>query len=220
MNSRKSMKTGLSPHIGALGEQNSNHGETRMKEILAAIDLETTGLDPLRNDIIEIAVQPLGKRSYRPLRAVPPLVGRIRARRPENATREALETSGLDPREGEEYGAFLARMKEWIEKNKIGKICPLGHNVGFDISFIDSQLPELGRLFARGQVRDSLRLACIYSELIERKEGHPAFRRLGLSSLRKELGIKGSKEHRALDDAVDSARIYRALLGRMDASLS
>ena len=48
------------------------------------------------------------------------------------------------------------------------------------------------------------------------KTGKSAFEKLGLSDLRKALGIEGSREHRALDDAIDAARVYKALLDRLD----
>lgn len=48
------------------------------------------------------------------------------------------------------------------------------------------------------------------------RTGKPAFENLGLSDLRKALGIEGSREHRALDDVGDAAMVYKALLERMD----
>ena len=49
-----------------------------------------------------------------------------------------------------------------------------------------------------------------------RTGGKPAFEKLGLSDLRKALGIEDSQEHRALDDAIDAAKVYKTLLERMD----
>ena len=45
-----------------------------MSEIIAAIDLETTGLDPHYHDIIEIAIQPLDE-AFEPSSDIPPLRG-------------------------------------------------------------------------------------------------------------------------------------------------
>ncbi len=59
-------------------------------------------------------------------------------------------------------------------------------------------------------------LACAYNDLVRLKTGKPAFEKLGLSDLRKALGIEGLHEHRALDDALDAAKVYKALLERMD----
>lgn len=186
-----------------------------MSAIVAAIDLETTGLEPLYHDIIELAIQPLDD-EFEPSEDIPPFVARIKARRPQNASPKAMEVNGLDLNEGEEYHEFLARLLAWLEEYRIEKIDALGQNVDFDRSFISAQIPELGRLLEHRYLRDSQRLACAYNDLVRLKTGKPAFENLGLSDLRKALGIEGSQEHRALDDALDAAKVYRALLEMMD----
>ena len=53
-------------------------------DIIAAIDIETTRLDPHYHDIIELAVQPLTFCfAFDP--SIPPFVARIKARRPQIA---------------------------------------------------------------------------------------------------------------------------------------
>jgi DNA polymerase III epsilon subunit-like protein len=183
-------------------------------EIIAAIDLETTGLDPHFNDIIEIAIQPLDG-SFEPLADIPPFVARIKARRPQNASAKAMEVNGLDLNDGDEYHEFLARLLAWLEEYRIGKIQMLGQNADFDRSFIEANIPELGRTLGHRFIRDSQRLACAYNDLVRLKTGKPAFEKLGLSDLRKALGIEDSQEHRALDDALDAATVYKELLKRM-----
>lgn len=189
-----------------------------MSAIVAAIDIETTGLDPLYHDIIELAIQPLDD-EFEPSEDIPPFVARIKARRPQNASTKAMEVNRLDLNEGEEYHEFLARLLAWLEEYRIEKIDALGQNVDFDRSFISAQLPELGRLLGHRYLRDSQRLACAYNDLVRLKTGKPAFENLGLSDLRKALGIEGSQEHRALDDALDAAKVYKALLGKIDLTL-
>jgi len=186
-----------------------------MSAIVAAIDIETTGLDPLYHDIIELAIQPLDD-EFEPSEDIPPFVARIKARRPQNASRKAMEVNRLDLNEGEEYHEFLARLLAWLEEYRVEKIDALGQNVDFDRSFISAQIPELGRLLGHRYLRDSQRLACAYNDLTRLKTGKPAFENLGLSDLRKALGIEGSQEHRALDDALDAAKVYKALLEMMD----
>ena len=186
-----------------------------MSEIIAAIDIETTGLDPLYHDIIEIAILPLDG-AFGPLVDIPPFVARIRARRPQNASTKAMEINGLDLNEGDEYHEFLARLLAWLEEYHIEKIDALGQNVDFDRAFITAQIPELGRLIGHRYLRDSQRLACAYNDIVRLKTGKLAFENLGLSDLRKAFGIEGAREHRALDDARDAARVYKALLEMMD----
>jgi DNA polymerase-3 subunit epsilon len=184
-------------------------------EIIAAIDLETTGLDPHFHDIIEIAIQPLDG-SFEPLADIPPFVARIKARRPQNASAKAMEVNGLDLNDGDEYHEFLARLLAWLDEYRVEKIQMLGQNADFDRSFIEADIPELGRMLGHRDIRDSQRLACAYNDLVRLRTGRPAFEKLGLSNLRKALGIEGSQEHRALDDALDTAKVYKALLERID----
>lgn len=64
-----------------------------MKEIIAAIDVETTGLDPRHHGIIELAIQPLDA-DFNISKDIKPFVGRIKARWPERADAKALEVNG------------------------------------------------------------------------------------------------------------------------------
>lgn len=183
---------------------------------MAAIDLETTGLCPHCNDIIEIAIQPLTD-DFSLSTDITPFTARIRARRPKNAHPVAMEVSGLDLNEGEDYVDVLKRVDAWLKEYGIEKISILEHNVDFDRAFIEVQFPELASRLAFSGTRDSLRLARAFNDIVAMKTGQPAFEKLGLVALREALGIEGSQAHRALDDAIDSARVYKALLERMDA---
>ena len=186
-----------------------------MSTIIAAVDIETTGFNPTTQDIIELAIQPLNA-DFTIMDEIPPFVARIKARRPWNASPKALEVNGLDLNEGDEYEEMLAQLKAWLEEYRIEKIDILGQNVDFDRAFIEVTIPELGRMFGHRDIRDSQRLARAFNDICIMKTGKPAFENLGLVALREALGIEGSQAHRALDDAIDSAKVYRALLDRMD----
>ena len=63
-------------------------------DIIAAIDIETTRLDPHYHDIIELAVQPLTFCfAFDP--SIPPFVARIKVRRPQNASPKAWRSMDL-----------------------------------------------------------------------------------------------------------------------------
>ena len=187
-----------------------------MENIIASIDIETTGLDPHRHDIIEIAILPLDG-MLKPSETIQPFTARIKARRPQNIEQKALEVNGLDPSDGEEYHEVLARLLAWLEEYGIGTIDLLGQNVDFDRSFIEEQFPELAARCGHRNIRDSQRLARAFNDIVLLRTGETAFGQLGLSDLRKALGIDCSREHRALDDARDAALVYRTLLGKMNA---
>lgn len=185
-----------------------------MSTIIAAVDIETTGFNPTTQDIIELAIQPLNG-DFTVMDEIPPFVARIKARRPRNASPKALEVNGLDMNEGEEYEKVLSRLKAWLEKYSIEKIDILGQNVDFDRAFIEAAIPELGRMFGHRDIRDSQRLARAFNDICIMKTGKPAFENLGLVALREALGIEGSQAHRALDDAIDSAKVYKELLNKL-----
>ena len=103
------------------------------QKILAAFDLETSGLDPAVHDIIEIAIVPLNpdfKRSE-----LPEFTARIKAVHPENADPESLKISGLNPFEGEDIQKVATDITKWMSDNHIERIEAVGHNLRFDLDF-------------------------------------------------------------------------------------
>ena len=72
-----------------------------MKDTIISLGLATTGLDPLRHDIIELALLPLDY-NLEEMPEIPPLVMRLRATCPDFANPRALALNGLAPAEGME----------------------------------------------------------------------------------------------------------------------
>jgi ATP-dependent DNA helicase DinG len=147
-------------------------------ESVVAVDIETTGLDPDRDAIIEIgAVKLRGGRVeaewsslVNPNRHVPEFVTNL---------------TGIDdamlrdaPRIRDIIGQFEAF---------VGNTCILGHNIRFDLGFLQKQTP-----LALNEVIDTYELAAVLL---------PAAGRYNLGALGKELGLLLPATHRALDDA-------------------
>ena len=149
-----------------------------------------------------------------------PFVARIRARRPAHASPKAMEINGLDLNEGCDYADMLQHLNTWFSEHDIGKIQILGQSVDFDRAFIEAQIQELGCLFGHRDIRDSQRLARAINDLAVLRGEKPLFENLGLVALREALGITGSAAHRALDDARDAAKVYKALLEQLVYSVS
>jgi len=103
--------------------------------IFAAIDLETTGLDPAHCEVIDIAIVPLNA-DFTISTEIPEFACRIRAEHPERAEHGALETNHLNPAEGEAIKDVRAELVQWAMENGITTITPLAHNLTFDMSFI------------------------------------------------------------------------------------
>ena len=145
----------------------------------AALDLETTGLDPGRDRVIEVgavAFTPEGitasmERLVDPGRAVPEPVLRLTGIKPEELRGAATEEVALA-----ELGAFLHGRQ------------PVGHGARLDVDF----LTAAGHWDEASEILDTLDLARILM---------PAAASHSLPLLATELGFGQPRPHRALDDA-------------------
>ncbi|MDO8562845.1 MAG: 3'-5' exonuclease, partial [Candidatus Limnocylindria bacterium] len=174
-----------------------------MEHALVAVDLETTGFDPASERIIEIGAArvrlgpggslEVGERFQTfvdPGRALPGVITRL------TGIRDA-DLAGAPPPEAAvaAFAAFLAHGEgsPWL----------LGHNVGFDVAFLErAGLPGVG-----GRL-DTADLASI----ILPEAPSYALQRLAL-----DAGVVVDAAHRALDDALTCAQVLAWLAGRAGA---
>ena len=187
----------------------SNSGKTGM-DIVAAIDLETTGLDVDRCEIIDMAVVPLNA-DFTVSTEIPEFTSRIKAEHPETAVADALRVNGMNPHDGVPLETVRRDFTTWMQDNGIGRIAPLGHNLGFDMKFLLRNFPEASRVFYnRG--RDSMLLALAINDISIQEKGEPMFPKYSLSTIKERLGIVGEVNHSAFEDAKDTAEVYRKML--------
>lgn len=159
-----------------------------MSPTIVAIDLETTGLDPQRDAIIEIgAVKFKGERIedefstlINPGRSIPYLITQL------TGINDAMVAKA--PR--------LSQMLPQLE-DFVGEATVLGHNVKFDLGFLQAK-----KILRYNDMADTYSLA---SALL------PTAPRYNLGALAKELGILLPATHRALDDARVTVAIYQTL---------
>ena len=162
-----------------------------MSRILVSLDLETTGLDPLRDAIIEIgAVKFRGDEVLdtfsiliNPGRAIPPKI---------------TELTGIADRDvsnAPKLFDVLPRLSSFVRDLPI-----VGHNIAFDLGFLNKQ-----RLFLDNLGMDTFELAGM---LIPHAE------RYNLGSLAREVGIALPATHRALDDARVAHVLYQKMFER------
>jgi DNA polymerase-3 subunit epsilon len=150
------------------------------KEAVVVLDLETTGLAPGLNEIIEVALVRLegGRRVAfqslaRPRRPPSPFIQRLTGIRPE-------DLEGAPPLE-----AVLAQAYPLLQGATL-----VIQNASFDLGFLRPALEGLGwRL--ENPVVDSIRLA---------RKAMRGLKRYGLDSLSQVLELPPREEHRALDD--------------------
>jgi len=174
---------------------------------IAFVDVETTGLDPTRHEIIEIGVVVADPRT---LETRGTFDVQVQPSRIEDADPRALEVNGWSPeawRDAVPLDVALARVEPLLEGALLA-----GHNVGFDRAFLDAAWRRLGVTPAEmdHHALDTATLAwpLLAAGLVES---------LSLAPVCEHLGIDLVQPHRALADAYRSLEVARRLLP--DASL-
>lgn len=161
------------------------------------LDLETTGLSPDTDSITEIGAvrYERGVETGRfqtlvsPDAPIPPRVTVI------TGITQAMVIDA--PKIGEALPSFL---------EFVGDAVIVGHNVRFDISFLNAASVRLGYGRLANRSVDTLRLA----QRLVRQE----LRSFTLSSLAAHFGSATTPNHRALDDSLATAHVFWALLER------
>jgi ATP-dependent DNA helicase DinG len=160
-----------------------------VSRVYVALDLETTGLDPEHDAIIEIgAVRFRGdeeldtwSRLVNPGQPIPFKIEQLTG-----ITSE--EAAAAPPLE-----LVIDDLRRFVSDYPI-----VGHNIPFDLSFLHRR-----RLFLHNQAIDTFELASILV---------PHVNRYSLETLAKALGINFPVQHRALEDAQASRALFLALL--------
>lgn len=164
-----------------------------MTRTYVSLDLETTGLDPVQDSIIEVGavkfradkVLEAWSTLVRPERPIPYRITRLTGIRQEEAD-EAPSVSGV-----------VGRLSKFI-----GEYPLVGHTIGFDLEFLRRR-----GLLLPNQPVDTFELAGILV---------PHASRYSLSRLAEELGISSQGAHRALEDAETTRKLFLALMERAE----
>ncbi len=164
--------------------------------IYTVVDVETTGLSPRQNRIIEI--------------------GAVKIK--DGVIQEEFFHSIVNP--GEEVNLFILTLtqiprEEILAAPSIEKVMPdfleflghdsvfVAHNAHFDYSFINEELKRYYWKPIKNEMVDTIRLA---------KKRVPGLRSYRLAALIQHFGFDHVKNHRALDDAQITAKLLLRLL--------
>lgn len=179
------------------------------KHNLAFIDLETTGLDPEKHEIIEIGII-IARQKERDGRG--PLVEKveefevkIKPEHIETADAEALRICGYN----EADWLFAVDLKQAMEKlaEKTKDAIMVGHNVAFDWVFLE-------KAFEKTDIEPQLHyhkidtISLALGKLYDNKDAQ----KFSLRALCELLGIKNEKAHTALSDIRATFELYKKLL--------
>jgi ATP-dependent DNA helicase DinG len=159
-----------------------------MMEPLIALDLETTGLDPKRDTVIEI-----GAVKFRGSRTEDSWSTLVNPGRPLHPSIIAL--TGIN----DDMLSSAPRLNQVLNEleNFVGDLPILGHNITFDLAFLQPK-----GLFPYNQSLDTLDMATVLL---------PTAGRYSLAALAGSLGIPVRTTHRALDDAHTTRRVFLRL---------
>ena len=160
-------------------------------ERCVALDLETTGLSPDTDEIIEV-----GAVRFQDDRILDVFHTRVNPYRP--LPRFITELTGLtqaDVDSAPPFSAIAPGLEEFIGKSPI-----VGQNVDFDLGFLAKK-----GLTVSGPVYDTREMASVFL---------PRLREYSLAYLVATLGLEHANPHRALDDAEVTARVFHALTER------
>jgi len=155
---------------------------------IVALDIETTGLDPAEDAIIDIGAVRFNDRRVEdewstlihPGRRIPPFITQLTG----ITDQMILNAPSLQEMQSD--------LEDFVNDSPI-----VGHNINFDVSFL-----RRGGLFKGNQLVDTYELAAVLL---------PSASRYNLSSLTQALGVPFPATHRALDDA----RATRGILLRL-----
>ena len=169
---------------------------------LVFLDLETTGLDPSRHEILEIgAIRVDGESFHETAR----LELRVLPERIEAADPDALAMNGYSPatwRDALPLKTALSSLSPLLDGCQLA-----GHNVCFDRSFLEAAWRRTG-VTPPKMDHHILDTASLAWPLL----GAGIVDSLSLSTVCRRFGISTERSHRALSDAERSLKLARVLL--------
>ena len=159
---------------------------------MVVVDIETTGLHPVFDEIVEIAAIKI--RNFVVKDTFHSLI-----KPDKNIPEDVIEIHGITNEMCENAPSAGEVLRKFVEF--VGNSPVIAHNAQFDISFIRNYVKKLLNLEFDNPVIDTLSLS---------REFFP-FRSHALGSLVRDLGFEFTHLHRAMDDAIATLSVYYRL---------
>lgn len=160
-----------------------------LRELVVALDVESTGLDPFKDEIIELAL-------WRMVSGETPRLFHFLVRPMQTVPQKILHLTGIEKDELERADTLIEHKKEllqWLQ----GAIL-VGHNVSFDIHMLEHGLG----VQIDNEAWDTLDLARVF---------FPSLKNYRLSALAEKLGLEMTgAPHRAPYDALMAHKVLEA----------
>ncbi len=178
------------------------------KNRLAFIDLETTGLDPARHEIIEIGLllaKPIERSSGPDYETIDEWETKVKPVHLETAEPEALRINGYN--ESDWLFAVELRQALQVLAKKTDGAVMIAQNVSFDWAFLQQGFGVTGVKNLMHYHRLDL-ISIAFAHLWK----DPRAERFNLQSLAAHFGLKNEKAHTALADIRITYQVFRRLL--------
>lgn len=187
--------------------------------IMATVDVETTGVIFGYNEIIQVAIVPLDHQ-LNPSKEHKFFYRNIAPLYPERQTKGAKMKHGLDARkmaeECQSQDKVAQDLDDWFLKLDLplGKrLVPIAHNWAFERGFLTHWLGlELFDTIFHIHPRDTMTFAAAVNDVYAWQDLAPPFTKLSLTGMCNRLGIPLDNAHDALADCIATARLYREML--------
>ncbi len=174
---------------------------------LAFIDIETTGTNPFKHEILEIGCLIARQNDDGTFEAVEEFEVKVQPEHIETAEPEALRINGYD----ESQWLFAHTLEESLKllNQKLGgSATMIAHNITFDYSFIINAYSRLGMEDPFFHKYDTLTMA-----LMKFKDEED-MQRLSLRALCERFNIKNDKAHTALADVRATFEVFKKLMAK------
>jgi len=187
--------------------------------LICSIDCETSGLKAGHHDLLEVAILPLDK-ELRPRQDIMPFDIKLQPKFPDRADPRAMRVNRLKISEllidGIDVFQAIDFFETWFGKLRLRegkKIMPLAQNWPFDREFLIAWLgAETFNHYFDYHYRDTCVVANYCNDIADlRNEKYP-FAKQNLQYLCTQLNVKTERSHRALEDALATAEVYRRML--------
>lgn len=177
-----------------------------------ALDLETSGLDSRRDQILSVGMVPLrggvihwGDHYY----------SLVRPEAWDGLTGDAVRVHHILPEELRDAPLLTAVLLE-IDMRLSGGASLVLHHAEFDLGFLRKAYTRLGRAWPRPSVVDTQVLVSRYEERQQRLSPYALPVRKSLSELVQLFNLAPYTSHHALGDALATAELFLALRARLE----
>ena len=168
----------------------------KKKEEYVVLDLETTGLDPLGDSIIEIGAIKRAK-NMEEFHTMVQYKGELK-----KTIQELTGIMEVELEKGEEEKIAIEKLLDFIGDRPI-----LGYNIDFDIKFINESLKKQGLDKIRNKTYDIMKYV---------KQEKLFLKNYQLQTVIKEYGMEEKVPHRALEDAKIIQALAEKVKGLME----